>query len=485
MSNGDYLTRSGKVLTEAFCSGSLKPLQDLVGLYLEWAEAGAFIDLDLEAANRAERESLDAKPGQNDGISKVNSDTLVFRETIADFMVAWWTAKTTLSTIKPEQIATIEAWLLKLVEGQAFALSASPIDCPAFDQLVSPVPRQLNKGAYMRWDQFDECINVGTSRAGVSALWAAISGDRQYALDALNTYVMTLHLQRQDGSNILESPREDIAHYKSVYNVAWMVVVAEVFAKQGVDLYDVAIDDRTILDAMEFLAKSVIDTDLIQHYAVSREGQQPIEFKDPWHWIVLTRFPDSKAAQLVKRSMAATPHREHLQLKLFNLFDPRPKTQMSRDALLPFTMLYVPQDFLNYAPQDTRLALEKAIGDRPDRCPNMGWTEADEVRAGSWWFTWSITNINGPTVEPQGVDTVVLKSGKGTITRFGTRNPRLRETFDIAYGSKGICIAGIFNLFDPDPTYPIRMMGSFDDGRVTGEWPDGDIFDVELKPYPY
>ncbi|MEO7223456.1 MAG: alginate lyase family protein, partial [Devosia sp.] len=383
MADGSFLTYSGGILVVAFCTGSTAALQELVGLYAQWAEADAFVGLHLRELARAEYEDPSIIPAKFVGRSKTVPDTLSFRETLNDFLIAWSVAKASLS-VPEEQVGPIEGWLHRLVNDQAFSYSDQPLDCPSFDRLRNT--EMINNGKVMRWDQFEECINTGTSRAGVMAMWAMISGDRAYAEDALNIYFMTLNMLRSDGSHILESVRENVAHYKSVYNVAWMSVVAEAFASEGIDLYGQEVEGRSIFSHMQFLAKSAVDGGMRKHYVPSNpKGEDRIEMKDPWHWLVLARYGTSKTAQLIKREMAGTSEREDVFNKMFNVFKVRASKGIDRDALLPFTMFFAPEDFFDYAPSDIRAILS----DVPGTCPDMGWTQADEVLAGDWSFTWT------------------------------------------------------------------------------------------------
>ena len=86
-------------------------------------------------------------------------------------------------------------------------------------------------------------------------------------------------------------------------------------------------------------------------------GEDRIEMKDPWHWLVLTRHGTSKTAQLIKREMAGTTEREDVFNKMFNVFKVRASTGVDRDALLPFTMFFAPPNFLDYVPPDIRAQL--------------------------------------------------------------------------------------------------------------------------------
>lgn len=359
MANGDFLTYSGGIVVGMFCNGLTFYLEDLVKLYESWAKAGAFTGFGLREKARAEHDDPSIIPDDQVGRSQTVSDTLSFRETINDFLVTWSVAKATLD-LKAEQVDLIEGWLHQLVDDQAFSYSDQPLDCPSFDKLKNT--QMINRGKVMRWDQFEECINTGTSRAGVMAMWAMISGDRTYAVDALNTYFMTLNMLRNDGSHMLESVRENVAHYKAVYNVAWMVVVAEAFANEGIDIYTQEVDGRSIFSHMQFLAKSAVDTKMRTHYATNPRGEDRIEMKDPWHWLVLARYGGSKTAQLIKREMAGTTEREDVFNKMFNVFKVRASTGVDRDALLPFTMIFAPPDFLAYAPPDIRPMLPGVSG---------------------------------------------------------------------------------------------------------------------------
>jgi hypothetical protein len=128
--DGNFLTRSGGVLRSAFCQSSTAPLTALIELYEKWAKAGAFTDLDLRSRALAYHEELVANPVRNGSVggkAEIVSDTLRYRETIADFMVAWSIAKLAVP-VTDDTSGAIESWLGSLVEQQAYSYAESPLD---------------------------------------------------------------------------------------------------------------------------------------------------------------------------------------------------------------------------------------------------------------------------------------------------------------------------------------------------------------------
>ncbi len=470
---GDFplLTVASDFLYAAICSQDVAPLQVAADVLTAWSQREAFENYGLKAAIAENRDDIMVR----EDASQLVSFTLVSREQIAQFLVLWMVLKSSLPDLPDEDIISVESWFERLVEEQAFTYAETPLDCPSFNEM----PPGLRIPGYMRGNQFEECINTGTSRAGISALWALVSGDRSYAEDALNTYFMTLHQLRADGSHSLESPRGEIAHYKAGFNLAWMHIVAESFLSAGTDIYSEQVHGKSLLTMAEFIARAAVDEELSRHYSGASE-QEHREFKDAAQWIVLNRFPDSTAARLITRQLAATLDRDQVLEKFFRLRPPgdRQNGTSYLHPLLPLTALFAPSDVLEFAPPDIAAAALNTEG----FCPDMGWTEADEQYAGGWLFRWSILNIFDGSLRYTGIDGVELANGRGTITSFATSTPLevYRRELDIAYGNGRLCVAGHLNLFDPTPTNLVTIEGAFVDEQITGLWPDGDEFGIGL-----
>lgn len=469
------ITTAGDFLVPAICSGNAAPLKTAESLLYEWARKGAFEGYGLREEIRKNRNSRFV----NDYASSLVSLTLVTREELAQHLTLWLLVKSALPDLNAARKQVIESWFERLVAEQTFTYAETPLDCPSF----SAMPKGLRVPGYMRGNQFEECINTGTSRSGISALWALVSGDRSYAEDALNTYFMTLNLLRADGSHMLESARGEIAHYKAQFNLSWMLLVAEAFGAVGIDLYSVEARGNSILNMAEFLAVSAVDTELTRYYS-GASRQENRTFKDASQWVILSRFPNSRAARLILRQIAATTDIEQLHKKLFLLNPPgdRASGTSFREGLLPFAGLFGPADVISFVPATAR----REILNEKGFCPDMGWTQADEQFAGEWNFKWGIFNIFSNRLELQGVDVVKLEDGRGEFLKHYTQNPRkeISEFLQIAYGNGRICVGGMLNLFDPLPLNLVLIQGTFDDGLATGKWPDGDEFRIEMIRKP-
>ena len=197
-------------------------------LIKELASRKAFLNSNIFEEAKKWREFVEKIPNQKKiGIKYddlVIGKILVYRETLIKLLVFWNIYGMSLEIINNEEKKKINEWLRKLVIQQELSYAKYPLDCPSYTKVE--ITEDWETGTKLTIAQFEECINIGTSRAAVEALWAITSGDKLYGINALNTYIMFLNMLRQDGSHILESVRSREGHYKSVFNVGLMVVVA-------------------------------------------------------------------------------------------------------------------------------------------------------------------------------------------------------------------------------------------------------------------
>ncbi|MBL1421165.1 MAG: alginate lyase family protein [Alphaproteobacteria bacterium] len=477
LNEGSIISFSLNAIPQAICQQSWQPIRNIIDLFAEWADHNEFLDFNLLNQTLEHRKTETKFPKADYTKALHVSHTLVFREQLTEMLMIWSLAKTGGISMADEKITKIETWLKKMVELQAFPYAQTPLDCPSFDKMNG---RQLEY-PYMRIDQFEECINTGTSRIGVSAMWALVSGDRDYATDALNTYFMTINQLRKDGSHMLESVRFEIAHYKAVYTMTWMTVVSEAFERVGIDIYNEQINGKSMDMHAEFLAKSAIDRKLIKKYS-GVANQESREYKDASQWVILAKHPKTKAVKLLTRQLATTQDRINLDYKMFRFSTGfyRPDKGYFLSRLLPFTAIYAPANIGEYLPPD----LLPRLTHDPDKCPDMKWTKKDEKYAGKHTFEWSILNIFDNSLEQQGQDLVELKNGKGSIKIFNAQQPAeaLRKDLQIVYGDGKICVAGKINLFEPEPIHLVRLQGDFKSKTIKGKWPDGDEITIKLLP---
>lgn len=156
----------------------------------------------------------------------------------------------------------------------------------------------------------------GRARENNHAYWRALcatsvgiltSDDKLYRR-GLSQYVRAIGQMNPDGSLPLEMARhENALHYQS-FALAPLVMIAELAARQGVDLYNLRMNGHTIGDAVDFLVRASADLSLVKKYASEPQtfsrfsGKKPPAWTEfwaarhpgkPWTDIITTPLADS------------------------------------------------------------------------------------------------------------------------------------------------------------------------------------------------
>ncbi|MFZ0305382.1 MAG: alginate lyase family protein [Terracidiphilus sp.] len=156
----------------------------------------------------------------------------------------------------------------------------------------------------------------GRARENNHAYWRALcatsvgiltSDDKLYRR-GLSQYVRAIGQMNPDGSLPLEMARhENALHYQS-FALAPLVMIAELAARQGVDLYNLRVNGHTIGDAVDFLVRASADLSLVKKYASEPQtfslfsGKKPPAWTEfwaarhpgkPWTDIITTPLADS------------------------------------------------------------------------------------------------------------------------------------------------------------------------------------------------
>ena len=370
----DYLHFLSVSLVPALCTGDQIYFEKAMSIFKKLASRKAFLNSNFFEEAKKWREFVEKNPNQKKiGINyedNVMNQVLAYRDTLIGFLVFWNIYGMNSEVINDEEKKQINEWLRKLVIQQELSYAKYPLDCPSYTKLE--IQDDWESGTKLTLTQFEECINIGTSRAAVEALWAITSGDKLYGINALNTYIMFLNMLRQDGSHILESVRHREAHYKSVFNVALMVIVAEaIYKSTGYDTYKIERNGLTILDAMKFLSESAVKPELIHKYSLTGLEIQK-QFRDQWHWLVINRFDNSDAKSAAIIQLVKSNDEEQLYGKMFTVFSGGDfGDEFGREfyvPILPFTAMYIDKGYTKYATEFVKLR----VNERIDKFLNLG-----------------------------------------------------------------------------------------------------------------
>ncbi|HYZ62180.1 MAG TPA: alginate lyase family protein [Acetobacteraceae bacterium] len=112
-------------------------------------------------------------------------------------------------------------------------------------------------------------------RGGVEALWAVHTGDRALAARALATAREALDDMRADGSLPLETARGARALWYKRNAIASLVLIGEVLAPMGFDIWGARPDGRSLHDAVGFLVAASGDPALVAGYAAANRSPEP------------------------------------------------------------------------------------------------------------------------------------------------------------------------------------------------------------------
>lgn len=188
---------------------------------------------------------------------------------------AWYQVEWTLSSISlsfslvqtdpaipPAQRAAILAWMHKVTE-YMFSQDPHPGD-----------DAHENNHAYWR--------ALCATSVGI------LTSDGKLYRRGLAQYFRAIGQINPDGSLPLEMVRhENALHYQS-FALAPLVMIAELAARQGVDLYSLRVNGHTIADAVDFLVRASADPSLVKKYASEPQtfslfsGEKPPAWTEFW-----------------------------------------------------------------------------------------------------------------------------------------------------------------------------------------------------------
>jgi poly(beta-D-mannuronate) lyase len=122
-------------------------------------------------------------------------------------------------------------------------------------------------------------------RALCAASVGILTNDNTLYRRALEQYVRAIGQMNPDGSLPLEMARhENALHYQS-FALTPLVMVAELAARQGTDLYSVSVNHHTIADAVDFLVQASANLDLMKPYASEPQTFSIFSGKKPPAWL--------------------------------------------------------------------------------------------------------------------------------------------------------------------------------------------------------
>jgi poly(beta-D-mannuronate) lyase len=138
-------------------------------------------------------------------------------------------------------------------------------------------------------------------RASVDMAWGALTGDDAAFREGSVAYLTALRDMRPDGSLPLETRRGARALWYQRHALASLVVIAEMAATQGVDLYGREVDGKTLHLAVDFLLHAIAEPERLRPHVEAGELEQDLGFLErrghgrhymAWAEIYMARFPE-------------------------------------------------------------------------------------------------------------------------------------------------------------------------------------------------
>jgi poly(beta-D-mannuronate) lyase len=244
-------------------AGDAAATASLLRLLDRWARADALWGGDRRAMNR------------NYALDRTLLPTIVAFATI-----------TGRSELQPAARARIAAWLERLVGSR-----------------LSPPPESVTRRN-----------NHHYLRGSVDMAWGALANDERRFQAGIAAYRDALAAMRPDGSFPLETARGARALWYQRHSIASLVVIAEIGANQGLDLYGLQDEGRDLHGAIRFLLDAIEQPDLVLPYAAANTNSgidraaddQDLSFLDQrghdrhymaWVEIYAARFPERPEAR--------------------------------------------------------------------------------------------------------------------------------------------------------------------------------------------
>lgn len=228
---------------EAFGTGNETAAKDLRALLLNWSRVGAMTRI---------REDRDGS----------NHNVLYGLKRTLNVLVPAWSIFRGNPVLRPTQRDAVESWIGRLVEiadvdtGTAEGRGAAR-DCAGNENNSN-------------------CNNHRYLRDAMNAAWGALTGDDARYRKGVERYVVALRQMRADGSLPLETQRGARALWYQRHALTSLVLIAEIAANQGHDLY--ALEGRSgasLHDAVAFLFDGIDDPGRVLEYAAANYRPGP------------------------------------------------------------------------------------------------------------------------------------------------------------------------------------------------------------------
>ena len=147
------------------------------------------------------------------------------------------------------------------------------------------------------------CNNHRYWRGLQAAIVGVVTGDDRLFQYGIRAYRAALTSMNPDGSLPHEMDRGKRALHYQNFAILPLVFIAEIAARQGYDLYGLAVDGRDIHLAVGFLMRAIEDPAVLRRYTSEEQDVRFIDRRDELNWLepYHRRFPAPETAPWLTR----------------------------------------------------------------------------------------------------------------------------------------------------------------------------------------
>ncbi|MFL5336578.1 MAG: alginate lyase family protein [Geminicoccaceae bacterium] len=246
---------------------------------------------------------------------------------LVELLDHWATARALMGTVRPTANISyaLDRTLLPTIVAFSLVREDPGIDRVKVDRIEAWLKSVLKLRRSPGTGEVTAHNNHHLLRASVDMAWGALTNDTTDFEHGIAAYVDALRRMRADGSLPLETARGARALWYQRHAVASLVVIAQMGAVQGIDLFGLQISGRNLHLAISFLLDGIEQPERVWPYAAANDNpgversyrDQDLGFVEArghdrhymaWAEIYLARFPDrTESRRLLAVLKAADP----------------------------------------------------------------------------------------------------------------------------------------------------------------------------------
>jgi poly(beta-D-mannuronate) lyase len=261
-----------------------------------------------------------------DGAAALAGDPWANRD-LVELLDDWATARALTRTVRPTANISyaLDRTLLPTIVAFSLVREDPGVDQARIDRIRAWLKNVLKLRRSPVTGEVTAHNNHHLLRASVDMAWGALTNDTTNFEHGIAAYVEALRQMRADGSLPLETARGARALWYQRHAVASLVVIAQMAAVQGIDLFGLQVDGRDLHLAIDFLLDGIERPERVWPYAAANDNpgversyrDQDLGFVAPrgherhymaWAEIYMARFPDrAESRRLLAVLKAADP----------------------------------------------------------------------------------------------------------------------------------------------------------------------------------